>query len=127
MRAWMRREVSDIRKLAARDLMIIVATKPPQLLDRPSLAEAVAGPFTCSGFRFHEVCVRRHGKVAWFTAKADLELRIGGRDLLDRFWICDLWKRGTVRRSWKLVERSLSRMDDDEQLSASIRQLQLWH
>ena len=127
MRAWMRRDVGEIRSLAARDMMIITAAKPPQLLDRPSFVEAIAGPFTCTGFRFHEVCVRKHGKFAWFTAGADLELRLGGRDISGRFWISDLWRKGAVRRSWKMLERSISRIDDDEHVSAAIRQLQLWH
>lgn len=126
MRAWMRREIGDIRSIAARDFMMIVASEPAQLLDRPSFVEAIAGPFSLSGFRFHEVCVRKHGRAAWFTAGADLEMRIGGRELVGRFWIADLWKKGRVNRSWKLVERSLSRTEDDDQLSGSIRQLQLW-
>lgn len=127
MRAWMRRETSDLRKLLTRDFMMIVASEPPQLLDRPSLVEASGDAFRCTGFRFHEVCVRSHGRFAWFTAAAELELLIGGREIAGKFWIADLWKRGRVKRSWKLVERSLSRPDADEQLPAAIRALQQWH
>ncbi|WFL76883.1 nuclear transport factor 2 family protein [Altererythrobacter arenosus] len=127
MRAWMRREAGEIRKLAARDFMLIVASEPAQLLDRPSFVEAMAGPLSCTGFRFHEVCVRKHGRAAWFTARAELELRIDRRDWTGNFWVSDLWLKGRVKRGWKMVERSLARTDGDEQLPGSLRQLQLWH
>ena len=126
MRAWMRRDLGEIRSIAARDFMMIVAADPAQLLDRPSFTEAISGPYTCTGFRFHEVCVRKHGRFAWFSAAADLEMRVGGRDFSGKFWISDLWRKGRVKRGWRLIERSLSRTDGDEQVSGAIRQLQLW-
>lgn len=127
MRAWMRREAGELRKLAARDFMMIVASEPSQLLDRPSFVEAMSGPLSCQGFRFNEVCVRKHGRSAWFTASADLELKIDRREWAGKFWISDLWIKGRVKRGWKLVERSLARTDSDDKLPASIRHLQLWH
>ncbi len=126
MRAWMRRELGEIRRLASRDFMMIAAAEPPQLLDRPSFVEAVAGPLSCDGFRFHEVCVRKHGRFAWFTCRADLELRIGGRDWSGKFWISDLWKKGRIKRNWNIIERSLARTDKNEAISGAIRELQLW-
>jgi hypothetical protein len=41
-------------------------------------------------------------------------------------WITDLWQRGRLRRKWKLVERTMSRPDTNENLPGLVREMQLW-
>lgn len=126
MRAWMSRQANEVRKLLARDFLMIVGTDRPQLLDRPSFVEASKGAFACSGFRFREVFVRQHGKCAWFAAGVDLELKLGRQEWSGAFWITDLWRKSAIRRNWMLEERSLSRMEGDGELPMAIKSLQLW-
>jgi hypothetical protein len=40
--------------------------------------------------------------------------------------VTDLWRKGRVRRGWKMVQRIVSRADDNAKLPAAIRSLQLW-
>jgi len=125
MQSWMHRDAGSIRKLAARDCMMIFATNPPELLDRPSFVESVGNDFRCVGFRMGESVVRRYGKLAWFSASADLELRLGVREWNGRFLITDLWSKHSFG-GWKLTERCLAPVEDDDRLAHSIRRLQMW-
>ena len=127
MRAWMRRDKGEIRKFATRDFMMIVGTEKPQLLDRPSFVEASDAAFSCTGFRFREVCARRHGNCTWFAAGVDLELQLNGKDWSGHFWLTDLWRKSAIKRSWRLAERSLSRTESQAELSDAIKRMQLWH
>ena len=55
-------------------------------------------------------------------AKRALEIAAAGG-----FWLArDLWRKGRIRRKWRLVERVLSRTDDDPQVPKAIRSMQLW-
>lgn len=127
MRAWMRPDACELRKLVRRDFMMIVGAERSQLLDRPSFLEAAEARLRCNSYRFREVIIRRHGPCAWFAAGVDLEMRIGGRDWEGHFWLTDLWRKGKMPRAWKLAERSLSRTDPDKELPAAIQHLQLWN
>jgi hypothetical protein len=40
--------------------------------------------------------------------------------------VTDLWRKGRVRRNWRMVERVLSRPEDNADVPAAIRSLQLW-
>lgn len=126
MRAWVRREPSDLRRLLKRDFTFIIGADRAQILDRPSFLEASVGRLACSSYRFREIRIHKHGSCAWFAAGADLEMRLAGKDWAGRFWLTDLWTKSTIRRSWKLAERSLSRVDAEKSLAADIRALQLW-
>ncbi|MEM6827291.1 MAG: nuclear transport factor 2 family protein [Pseudomonadota bacterium] len=125
MQAWMRRDAGAFRKLAARDCMFVFGTNPPELLDRASFTEAIENDFRCLGFRMGESVVRRHGRAAWFTASADLELKFGARAWEGRFLMTGLWRKFRIG-GWKLVERSLATLDKDERLAQSVRRLQMW-
>ena len=39
----------------------------------------------------------------------------------------DLWTKGRVRRGWRLAQRVVSLPDDNPEVPAGIRALQLWH
>jgi hypothetical protein len=119
-----------MKKLTARDAMVMVGTLPPQLLDRPSFLAAMERGFACTKFAFREVFARQHGKAAWLVAGAELELRVGGKLWTGPFLVTGMWRRGTLGRSWNLAELSLAkrdaRSDESDRLAESVRALQLW-
>jgi hypothetical protein len=125
MRAWVAGDAKAMKKLAARDLMMMVGTLPPQLLDRPSLLAALDRGFACTRFALREVFVRQHGKAAWFVAGADIELRLGAKVWTGAFLVTQMWRCGTIG-GWKLAEFSLARLDEGAGLADTVRALQLW-
>lgn len=125
MQSWMHSDAETVRKLAARDCMMFFGSNPPQLLDRPSFIEAMGRDFRCIGFRMGECLIRKHGRMAWYTASCDLELKLGAVEWKEKFLITGLWRKFRIG-GWKLVERSLSPLDKDERLAESLRQLQMW-
>jgi ketosteroid isomerase-like protein len=125
MRAWVAADGKAMKKLTARDFMILVGSTPPQLLDRPSFLAAMERGFACTRFTFREVIVRAHGKSAWLVAGAELELAFGGKAWSGGFMITDLWRKGTIG-GWKLAERSLARLDGDDTIAPAVARLQLW-
>jgi ketosteroid isomerase-like protein len=125
MRAWVGADAKAIKKLLARDFMLLVGSTPPQLLDRPSFLEAMPGGFACRRFTFREVIVRKHGKAAWLVAGAELELAFGPRAWSGGFLVTDLWRKGAIG-GWKLAERSLARLDPDDSVAVAVSKLQLW-
>ncbi len=126
MRAWMQRDRKAMKSLAARDCIVLFAGKRAAILDRPSWLEAACGTLRCDGYRFGEVYVRRHGNAAVFSSNVELEAKIGAIDWSGATWFTAMWKRTSVRRNWRLVERVISRPDGDEHIPAKIRELQLW-
>jgi len=61
-----------------------------------------------------------------FSAALDLKATMDGRDWSEKLWVTDLWRKGRVRRGWKLAQRVVSRPHDDPQLRTAIKALQLW-
>jgi ketosteroid isomerase-like protein len=129
MRAWVAGDAKALKRLTARDFMIMVGTLPPQLLDRPSFLAAAERGFSCDRFTLREVFVRRRGKAAWLVAGAELDLQLGGAVWSGRFMLTDLWCKGTFG-GWKLAERSLARLESEasggERLAKAVRALQMW-
>lgn len=125
MRAWVARDGKAMKKLLARDFMLMAGSTPPQLLDRPSFIAAMERGFACTRFTLREVIVRAHGKSAWLVAGAELELALGPKLWKGGFLVTDLWRKGTIG-GWKLAERSLARLDADDSLAPAIARLQLW-
>ena len=126
MRAWVQRDAKALKAITAKDFIYLVASKPPVILDRPSWLEAAAERYTCSSFRFGDIYVRSWGSSALFTASLELKTRMDGHDWSEKLWLVDLWRKGRMRRGWKLVQRSVSRPDEDPQLRTAIKSLQLW-
>ena len=125
MRAWVGGDAKAMKRLLARDFMMMCGSTPPQLLDRPSFLAAIERGFRCHRFTFREVIVRTHGKSAWFVAGAELMLEVGGKPWSGSFLVTDLWRKGTIG-GWKLAECSLARLDGDDSLAPAIARLQLW-
>ena len=126
MRAWMQRDRNQMKALASSDFIFLLGSTRAAILDRPSWLEAATTRFRCNGYRFGEVYVRRHGSIAVFACRAELEARLGSVEWSGPAWITDIWQRSRVRRKWQLLERSLSRPDTHEDLPGEIRQMQLW-
>lgn len=126
MRAWLQRDKPAMKALAARDFIFLLGSERSVLLDRASWLEAATTRLRCQSYRFHEIWVRRHGRIAVFATRMTIELRIGAREWSGDSWITDLWQRGRIGKKWKLVERTMSRPDNDPQLPDEIKQLQLW-
>ena len=126
MRAWMQRDRKQMKALASRDFIFLLGSTKAAILDRPSWLEAATTRFKCESYRFSEVYVRRHGATAVFACQATLETRMGAREWSGPVWITDLWQRSTITRSWQIVERVISRPDDDAEMSAAVRDMQLW-
>ena len=64
--------------------------------------------------------------VAMFAASLELKATLDGRDLSGNVFVTDLWRKGKVRRGWKLSQRVVSRIDEERELPKAIKSLQLW-
>jgi hypothetical protein len=126
MRAWAQRDLSELKSLTGGNFQLLVGSKPAVMLDRPSWIEAATTRFTCSGYRFGDIYVRDLGRAALFASQLELKASLDRHEWSGLFWVADLWRKGRVRRRWRLVERVLSRVDDDATARSAIRSMQLW-
>jgi hypothetical protein len=126
MRAWIGRDAKALKALTARNFVLLMASKPPVILDTKSWLEAATTRYLCKSYRFGDLYVRDLGAIALFAAPVDIEATMDGHDWSGRIWVTDLWRKSRVRRGWRIVERAISRTDDNPQVPAAIRSLQLW-
>jgi ketosteroid isomerase-like protein len=126
MRAWVRGDLKVLKAITARDFIFLAASSPPAILDRPSWLDAAKDRYVCSSYSFGGLYVRGWASVALFSATLDLKATIDGRDWSGKLWVTDVWRKGRVRRGWKLAQRIVSRPDEDPQLRTAIKALQLW-
>lgn len=126
MRSWMRRDSSELKSLVDRSCIVQFAGPKRVILDRLSWVEAVKDDFRCHGYQMGDVYVRKHGPVAILTARFELDMEVRGEVWKGQFWVNDVWKKSRIRRSYRLVERSLSRAESEPEVAAKIRSLQLW-
>jgi hypothetical protein len=54
--------------------------------------------------------------------RAELDLQ----DWSGQFWVTDLWTKSSVRRTWQMVERTLSRLEIQPEVPVAVKALQLW-
>ena len=126
MRAWVGGDVKTLKALTSRKFRMVVGSKPSVLLDASSFLQAATTSFLCESYRFGDIYARRLGGVIVFATQLDLKASIDGHDWSGRMWVTDIWRKGGVRRSWGMAERVLSRPEEDGQVPAAIRSLQLW-
>ncbi len=126
MRAWVARDAKELKALTARNFMLLVGSKPAMLLDHRSWIEAGTQRWLCTSYRFGDIYVRDLGAFALFASQLELKATMDGRDWSGQHWITDLWRKGRVRRGWRLVERVISRPDERSDLPAAVRAMQLW-
>lgn len=125
MRAWIGRDVKELKALTAGDFMLVVGSKPAMILDRRSWLEAAGKRWDCSSYRFGDVHVRRLGALATFATQLELKATLDGADWSGRLWVTDLWRKRRIG-GWRLVHRALSRIEDDPKVPGAIKSLQLW-
>jgi hypothetical protein len=126
MRAWISRDARELKSLTARDFTLLMGSKPSVILDSRSWLDAATTRWLCTSYRFGDIYVRQVGSVAVFASQLELKATMDGHDWSGKYWVTDLWRRGRVRRGWRMAERVLSRPDEDKQVPAAIRSLQLW-
>jgi hypothetical protein len=127
MRAWVNGERKALRDLLSRRFRMVVGASAPVLLDRKSLLEAAGDRWRLKRFRFGQsIYAREIDGIGIFAAEVELEGMIDGKDVGGRWWQADVWKRGGLGRKWRLVDRQLARLDDDQRFPQAVRALQLW-
>ena len=126
MRAWAGGDAKTLKALTSRKFRMVVGSKPSVLLDASSFLQAATSSFTCESYRFGDIYARNLGGVIVFATQLDLKASIDGHDWSGRMWVTDIWRKSGVRRSWRMVERVISRTEQDQQVPAAIRELQLW-
>lgn len=125
MRAWVGRDLKQLKSLTARDFILIMGSKPAVILDQRSWLDAAAKRWLCSGFRFGDIHVRRFGSYAVFASQLELNAAMDGEDWSGRMWVTALWRKRRIV-GWRMVERILSRTEDSQQVPSAIKSLQLW-
>lgn len=126
MRAWVAGDDRTLRALTARNFRMVMGSKPSAILDSKSWLEAADKRYTCKFYRFGDIYVRDLGSIAVFATQLEMSTTMDGHDWSGRYWVTDLWRKSRVRRKWHMVERVLSRPEDDADVPAAIRSLQLW-
>ena len=126
MRAWVQRDARDLKALTARNFMLLMGSRPPMILDARSWVEAATTRYLCKSYRFGDIYVRDLGGFALFASQLEISATMDGHDWSGLLWVTDLWSKSRVRRSWRMVERVISRPEDKKDVAAAIKSLQLW-
>ena len=126
MRAWVQRDLRTLKSLTASDFILLTGSKPPVILDQKSWLEAAAKRWHCSSYRFGDIYVRQVGSIALFSSQVELKAVMDGEDWSGSYFVTDLWRKGRIRRGWRMAQRIVSRTDDNPKLPAAVRSLQLW-
>ncbi|HVF37689.1 MAG TPA: nuclear transport factor 2 family protein [Sphingomicrobium sp.] len=126
MRAWVGGDAKSLKALTSRRFRLVMGTKPCVILDAKSWLVAAASRYQCNSYRFGDIYARRLGSMAVFATQMDLQASLDGHDMSGRLWVTDIWERTRLRRGWRMVERVISRPEQDQQVPTAIRSLQLW-
>ena len=126
MRAWVARDRKTLKELTSSRFRLVIGSSPSVLLDSRSFLDAAERRFSCSAYRFGGVYARRHGSIAIFATQVEMTAELNGLDWSGRRWVSDLWLRGSLRRSWRMVERHFSGLEERGEVPAAVRDLQLW-
>lgn len=125
MRAWVGRDRKELKSLTASDFILLLGSKPAVILDQRSWLEAAAKSWHCSSFRFGDIHVRRLGSCAVFASQLELKAVMEGHDWSGQWWVTSVWRKRRIG-GWRMVERILSRTEDNADAPAAIKSLQLW-
>jgi len=126
MRAWVGGDLRTLKALTSRNFRLVIGSKPCVILDAKSFLDAAASRFECSSYRFGNVYAHDLSSIAVFATQMDLQATIEGQDFSGQLWLTDVWRKTQVRRKWRMVERVLSRLENNPQIPAAVRALQLW-
>ena len=126
MRAWIDGDVRAMKSVVSRQFRMVIGSKPVVMLDSKSWLEAASERFTCHRYRFGDLFIHQLGTAAIFATPVEATMRLDGVEWSGTFWITDHWRRGRVRRGWRIVDRTIARMDDHAEVPAAIKAMQLW-
>lgn len=126
MRAWVSGDARTLKALTSRKFRMVIGSKPCVILDASSWLDAAKGRYHCSSYRFGDIYARDLGGVAVFATQLDMQATMDGHDWSGRAWVTDIWQKSRIRRDWRMVERVVSRPEDNADVPAAIRSLQLW-
>jgi len=126
MRAWVNGDTRTLKALTSRNFRMVTGSRPCVLLDSTSWLQAAGSRYLCNSYRFADIYVHDLGSMAVFGTQLHLESSIDGQDWSGRFWLTDVWRKSGVRRRWRMVERVISKLEEDAQVLAAVRSLQLW-
>jgi hypothetical protein len=126
MRAWVNGDARELKALTSSNFRMLVGSKPSVLLDATSWLYAATGRYTCSSYRFGDIYVRNVGSVAIFATQLQLTATLNERDWSGQFWVTDLWKKSKIRRNWRMIERVISRPENNAEVATDIAAMQLW-
>lgn len=126
MRAWIGRDTKTLKALTSRKFRLVIGSKPAVMLDARSWLEAAPSRFTCDSYRFGDIYSRAIGNVVVFATQLEMRAELERQDWSGQFWMTDLWAKSPVRRTWQMVERSLSRLEVQAEIPAAAKALQLW-
>lgn len=127
MRGWVNGEKKALKATTSRNFMLLAGSKPPMILDRTSWLDAAANRWSCSSYRFGDIYVRSlAGGTAVFASPLEIKGRMDGADWSGTVFVTDVWRRSMTRRGWKMIQRVITRPDEDPALPKAIRALQLW-
>lgn len=127
MRSWLAGDRKALKSLIGSRFRMVVGAKPPVLLDRKSLVEAVGGAWRIDNYRFGtSVYARQLGSSVLFATEIELQGKIDGVPMTGSWWMSDSWRRSGLTRSWQLADRQLSRLDEASAIPDAVRGLQLW-
>lgn len=126
MRAWVTGDSRTLKSLTSRKFRMVMGSKPCAILDASSWLAAASSSFQCSSYRFGDIYARQLGQVAIFATQLEMKSTMDGEDWSGRYWVTDVWQKSRLRRGWRIVERVVSRPEEDPDVPAAIRSLQLW-
>lgn len=126
MRAWVARDQRALKALTSRKFRMVFGSRPCVILDSASWLQAAGSRYPCSSYRFGDIYAHDLGPVAVFATQIELQATMGGKDWSGQVWVTDLWRKSGLRRNWRMLQRVVSRPDEDQQVPPAIRSLQLW-
>ena len=126
MRAWVAGDVRTLKSLTSRKFRLVMGSTACAILDFSSWLVAAESRFLCRSYRFGDIYSRQTGSVAIFATQLEMKATMDGEDWSGRYWVTDVWQKSRLRRGWRIVERVVSRPEENSAVPAAIRSLQLW-
>ena len=126
MRAWVSGDARALKALTSRNFRLLMGSKPSVILDGKSWVDAATTRYLCKSFQFGDIYVRDLGPMAIFATQLSMQATMDGHDWSGQVWVTDLWRKSRMRRNWRMVERVVSRPEENPDVPAAIRSLQLW-
>jgi hypothetical protein len=126
MRAWISGDARALKAMTSRRFRMVIGTKPCVMLDSKSWLDAASSRFACREYRFGDVYTHDLGSTVVFATQVEATMQLDLHAWSGTFWVTDVWRRGSLRRSWRIVDRSIARLEADPDVPNALRALQLW-